>query len=174
MSIDYRAVIGAPPQHRDYRHLPGIPPIIDPSARIEAFSSVDAGTMRATVIGPNVWLMKSVHVGHDSIIGAGTEIAPMTSIGGWVEIGEKVSIGQGVTIRPRRKIGDGAVLGMGAVVIHDVPAGVTVVGNPAMQLLRGKGSRRKQEEMSAAVTGEVLTPAEEEGWQEYADAAALM
>ena len=31
-------------------------------------------------------------------------------------------------------VGEGAVIGMGSVVLNDVPAGATVVGNPARQL----------------------------------------
>jgi acetyltransferase-like isoleucine patch superfamily enzyme len=41
------------------------------------------------------------------------------------------SIGAGATILPGVKIGADAMVGAGAVVTRDVPAGVTVVGNPA-------------------------------------------
>ena len=41
------------------------------------------------------------------------------------------SIGGGATILPGVLIGPGAVVGAGAVVTADVPAGTTVVGNPA-------------------------------------------
>ena len=41
------------------------------------------------------------------------------------------SIGAGATILPGVKIGAGAMVGGGAVVTRDVPAGATVVGNPA-------------------------------------------
>lgn len=160
------ALIGAPPQHRAHRDEPGFAPDIDPTARIEAFTSVDAGMERPTVIGPRVWLMKSVHVGHDSIIGEGTEVAPMTSIAGFVTIGKNVTIGQGVTIKNRLTIGDGARLGMGAVVIRDVPAGATVVGNPAAQMLEGKGSRQKQAELDGTPHPEM----HDASWEEYRDA----
>ncbi|MFX0135958.1 MAG: acyltransferase [Candidatus Hodarchaeota archaeon] len=40
-------------------------------------------------------------------------------------------IGGGSTILPGIKIGESAVVGAGAVVTKDVPAGTTVVGNPA-------------------------------------------
>lgn len=161
------ALIGDCPQHRDHKGQPGVPPQIHPTARIEAFTSVDAGTMRPTVVGPDVWIMKSCHVGHDTIIGARTEIAPMTSIGGWVEIGEDVSISQGVTIKPRVKIGNGARLGMGAVVIRDVPPCVTVVGNPAGIMLESRGLRRKQVELN---DGKDHPEMQNRSWEEYREA----
>lgn len=163
------AVIGDPPEHRDHRHLPGVPPYIAPSARIEAFCTVDAGTMRPTTVGDGVWLMKGVHVGHDALIGHDCEIAPHASIGGWVELGDKVRVGMGATIKNRIKIGDGARVGMGAVVIRDVPAGATVVGNPAMVLLK---DAPRISSPSRTWTGEVFTKLEESGWEELAEHAA--
>jgi acetyltransferase-like isoleucine patch superfamily enzyme len=50
-------------------------------------------------------------------------------IGPTIKKGAK--IGANVTILPGVVIGKGAVVGAGAVVTKDVPAGVTVVGNPA-------------------------------------------
>jgi len=44
------------------------------------------------------------------------------------------SIGVGSVILPGVTIGENAVVGAGSVVTHDVPAGVTVVGNPAVPL----------------------------------------
>jgi len=44
------------------------------------------------------------------------------------------SIGSGATILGGLTIGEGALVGAGAVVINDVPAGVTVAGNPARVL----------------------------------------
>lgn len=169
------AVIGSPPQHRAFNPAEEetYEPYVSPTAWVGAYCTIDSGRGRTTTIGDSVMLMHCVHVGHDVIIGEGTEIAPMTSIGGWVVIGKRVSIGQGVTIKNRITIGDGAVLGMGAVVIRDVPPGVTVVGNPAGQLLRGPGPRRRQQELNALATGEVLAPAEVEGWEEYAAGSQL-
>lgn len=52
----------------------------------------------------------------------------------WIE--DDVAIGSGATIMCGIRIGKGAVVGAGAVVIRDVPAGATVVGNPARVLER--------------------------------------
>jgi acetyltransferase-like isoleucine patch superfamily enzyme len=43
-------------------------------------------------------------------------------------------IGANAVILPGSVIGEGAVVGAGAVVTKDVPAGVTVVGNPAREI----------------------------------------
>lgn len=45
-------------------------------------------------------------------------------------VGNCVRIGSGAVIKPVR-IGDNAIIGAGAVVCHDVPAGATVKGIPA-------------------------------------------
>jgi len=49
-------------------------------------------------------------------------------------IEDGVSIGSGATILGGVTVGAGALVGAGAVVTKDVPAGVTVVGNPAQPL----------------------------------------
>ncbi len=49
-------------------------------------------------------------------------------------IEDDVSIGANATILPGIRIGRAAVVGAGAVVTDNVPAGMTVVGNPAKEL----------------------------------------
>lgn len=51
-----------------------------------------------------------------------------------VGIGKGVWFGADVTVLPRVTVGDGAVVGAGAVVTRDVPAGALVVGVPARQV----------------------------------------
>jgi len=75
-------------------------------------------------------------VAHDCVIGDFVTFGPGVRCNGNVVIEEHAYIGCGALIRqgtPEKPlvIGKGAVVGMGAVVTRDVPAGVTVVGNPA-------------------------------------------
>lgn len=130
--VDQTAVIGHAPEDRDWK--PGDPshePLICYGARIEAFVTVDAGMVRRTQIGNDVWLMKRVHVGHDAIIGQGCEIAPGAVICGHAELECFVKVGVNASILPFVSVGEGARIGAGAVVTKNVPAGETWAGNPA-------------------------------------------
>lgn len=51
-------------------------------------------------------------------------------------IEDDVSIGANATILPGVRLGKGCMIGAGAVVTKDVNAGVTVVGNPAKELVK--------------------------------------
>lgn len=130
--IDQTAVIGHPPESRDWRPgHPSLHPEIHHTARIEAFVTVDAGLRNPTHIGAGSWLMKHVHVGHDAHIGDNVEIAPHTSVGGHVTLENNVKVGQSAVFKPFITVGEGARIGCGAVVIRDVPAGEVWAGNPA-------------------------------------------
>lgn len=81
------------------------------------------------------------YVEHDCVIGDYVTFAPGVKCNGNIHIEDHAYIGSGAVIKqgtPDKPlvIGKGAVVGMGAVVTKSVPAGVTVVGNPARILER--------------------------------------
>ncbi|WP_020676307.1 hypothetical protein [Geopsychrobacter electrodiphilus] len=81
------------------------------------------------------------YVAHDCVIGDFVTFAPGVMCNGNIEIADYAYIGTGAVIKQGRPgkpltIGEGAIIGMGAVVTKNVPAGVTVVGNPARPLTR--------------------------------------
>jgi acetyltransferase-like isoleucine patch superfamily enzyme len=142
--ISPHALIGQAPEHRAFTDSPepALWPQIDKSARVEAFVTIDCGMSRATTIGARTWLLKHAHVGHDVVIGEDSLITVGAIIGGSAEIGNRVKVGLGAVILPFRKIGDDAVIGAGAVVTQNVPAGTTVVGNPARVLIDAERDAR--------------------------------
>ncbi|EPX4186892.1 acetyltransferase [Acinetobacter baumannii] len=81
------------------------------------------------------------YVTHDCVIGDYVTFAPGAKCNGNIHIEDHAYIGTGAVIKqgtPDKPliIGKGAIVGMGAVVTKSVPAGVTVVGNPARILER--------------------------------------
>ena len=78
-----------------------------------------------TRIGPAVQIYTADHPRDPALRRSGLEQ------GVAVTIGKNVWIGGGAIVLPGVTIGDDAIVGAGSVVTRDVPAGATVVGNPA-------------------------------------------
>lgn len=91
---------------------------------------VEIGDM--TQIGPGVQILTADHPRDPALRAQGLEF------GRPIRIGRNVWIGGGALIMPGVTIGDDALIGAGAVVTKDVPAGVTVAGNPARVLRPSK------------------------------------
>ncbi len=77
-------------------------------------------------IGQYVFIGPGVHFCNDKNPTTTGVFQPMFGV-----VENFVSIGAGAIILPGIIIGRGAIIGAGAVVTRDVPAGITVVGNPA-------------------------------------------
>ena len=102
----------------------------------------------------NIKIGKSFHanlysyVAHDCIIGDYVTFAPAVKCNGNITIEDHVYIGTGAIIKQGKPnkpltIGKGATIGAGAVVTKNVPAGMTVFGNPAIELTKENLKRRK-------------------------------
>ena len=85
----------------------------------------------------NIELANQVHVGrgaaigHGSVLAEGVTVMPNASVSGNVTIGARSTIGTGAAVIQGVTIGADVMVGAGAVVVRDVPDGVTVAGVPA-------------------------------------------
>lgn len=84
-----------------------------------------------TTVSNNCILLPNSFLGHNSFMDEFSSIATNSVVGAHVHIGKGVHIGSNATIRETVKIGDYAFVGMGSVVLNDVPDYAVVVGNPA-------------------------------------------
>ena len=113
--------------------------IIHPSASIYESSVISNGSL----IMNNVTIMSNVNIGkhviiqpntvisHNSEIDDYTFVSNSVSIGGHVKIGKACLIGLNSSIREQIRIGEHSIVGMGGVVLEDIPAKSVYVGNPA-------------------------------------------
>ena len=135
-------------QYEEFLSQEGLEPVtlahptawIADNAQIEVGSQLLAGTIIAPEarIGRQCIINTRASVDHECILEEGVEIAPGGILCGNVHAEVNAWICAGATVLPRIRIGADAIVGAGAVVIRDVPAGVTVVGVPAKPKQRGK------------------------------------
>lgn len=113
--------------------------LVDPSAVVDATVRVGLGTVIMagavvnvdTVIGRNCILNTGCTVDHDCVIEDHAHLCPGTHLAGTVRVGEGAMLGTGVSVIPGRTIGARSVVGAGAAVVRDLPAGIVATGVPA-------------------------------------------
>jgi sugar O-acyltransferase (sialic acid O-acetyltransferase NeuD family) len=113
--------------------------LVHPAATLGAdvrlgVGSVVAAGARITTnveIGRFVQVNVNAVVSHDCRVGDHVTLSPGVLVNGSVTLGEGAFLGTASVVTPGRTVGAWAVVGAGAIVVGDVPAGVTAVGVPA-------------------------------------------
>ncbi|MEI7651783.1 MAG: acetyltransferase [Verrucomicrobiota bacterium] len=82
-------------------------------------------------IGDFAMINLNCTIGHDATLGAWTSLSAQCDITGHVRVADRVFMGSRASVIPSKSVGSRSIVGAGAVVVTDVPAGVTVVGIPA-------------------------------------------
>ena len=106
---------------------------------------MEDGGIGATSIGKNCLLMAYVHIGHDCVVGDNVIMANNCSLSGHVEVGDHANFGGYSGIPPFRKVGAYSHIAAMSLVLKDVPAYMTVAGNPAYAVgLNIEGMKRRE------------------------------
>jgi len=161
--IGPNAVIGTPPEVNSLPQNAGwagevnhFGVDIGDGAVIRELSTIHQGSRRTTTIGRGTWLLNSVYVAHDSLIGAQVTLSAGVRVGGHSVIGDHANVGMNAAVHQRRIIGAGSMIGMGTPVTRDVPPFSKAYGVPIRRhglndyVLRKLGADQELIEMLAA------------------------
>ncbi|WP_250002936.1 acetyltransferase [Actinoplanes sp. M2I2] len=113
--------------------------VVHPLASVGAGSEAGPGTvlLAGTVltadvsIGSHVAVMPQAVLTHDDRVSDYCTIASGVRLGGGVVLDEGSYVGAGALVRESVKVGAWSLIGMGSVVLHDVPSNEVWAGNPA-------------------------------------------
>jgi UDP-3-O-[3-hydroxymyristoyl] glucosamine N-acyltransferase len=121
--------------------------IIEDDVDIGSNTTVQKGMLRPTIIGEGTKVGPNCDIGHEVKIGKYCIITGMTLIAGATEIGDYTYIAPHSTIKNSIKIGSNVFVGIGSLVINDVPDGTTVVGRPAIEIEKFREQRKRLKEL---------------------------
>jgi sugar O-acyltransferase (sialic acid O-acetyltransferase NeuD family) len=120
--------------------------VVHPSASIGAGSVVGPGSVLLAgavltadvTVGSHVAVMPQVVLTHDDRVADYATVASGVRLGGGVVLEAGAYVGAGALVREGVTIGAWSLVGLGSVVLRDVPPGQVWAGNPA-RLLRDAG-----------------------------------
>ena len=78
-------------------------------------------------------------MGHDGVVGAYSFLSPGFRLAGYGAVEDDCTTGLNTCILAHTTLGMGSTTGAGAVILHDVPKGDTVVGVPARSIKKAAG-----------------------------------
>lgn len=116
-------------QHGRFAHLGNV--ILENDVTIHNNTCIDRAVIGSTIISEGAKIDNLVHVAHGVVIGKHTLVIANSMIAGSTKIGDNCWLAPSVSVLNKLNVAEGSTIGMGAVVLKDVPANSVVFGNPA-------------------------------------------
>ena len=113
--------------------------VIEDDVDIGANSVICCGCTEDTLIEEHSWIGHNCLIGHDAKIRKGSIICSGVSILGHAEVGSKSYVAPGSVVRNRVRIGVNTIIGLGSVVLEEVPSNVVAYGNPCRVIRSNEG-----------------------------------
>lgn len=108
--------------------------VIGDYVEVGANSCIDRGALSDTIIEDYVKIDNLCQIAHNVHLGRNVVITGCSAVSGSCVLGDDVWVGPNSIIRDQRKIGKNAFIGMGSVVMRNVPEGEVWAGNPAKSI----------------------------------------
>jgi UDP-3-O-[3-hydroxymyristoyl] glucosamine N-acyltransferase len=105
---------------------------LESDVEIQANTCIDRASIGETRIGRGAKIDNLVQIGHSCTVGRDTLLVSQVGLAGTTEVGNNVILAGQVGVAGHCKIGDGAIVTAQSGIPHDVPAGATVSGYPAI------------------------------------------
>ncbi len=142
--IEFVVALGDPVDKRRIFHQLesagyGFTQVIAPNARVSKSAKLGRSVILQVgslaepdiVLGDGVTVEDYAAIGHGTQVGDFCHVCAKSTIGGGSSIGQGTFIGLHSIFKQNTTVGDYVTVGMGSVVVKDVPEKVVVVGNPA-------------------------------------------
>lgn len=121
--------------------------IIEDDVDIGSNTTIQRGILRPTIIGRGSKIGPNCNIGHEVNVGKNCVITGMTMIAGATEVGAHTFIAPHSTIKNSIKIGRNVFVGIGSLVITDIPDETVVVGRPAIEINKFRKYRKRLKEL---------------------------
>lgn len=115
-------------------HLGGV--IIEDDVEVGSLTTVCRGTLGDTLLKRGSKIDDHVHIAHNVVVGRDALVIACAEVSGGVVLGDSSWIAPSASIKNQVTIGERTVIGLGAVVLKDVPADQVIVGNPGKPLTK--------------------------------------